>query len=91
MARRHGISTSQLWDWRARYKAGLLVCNSEFSQVVLTHETTDGAQDEASPTVVRLDLVVDVGQHYRLTIPAGFDMDAAAQLLRGLSAQDKAS
>ena len=85
LARRHGISTSQLWDWRARYKAGLLVGNSGFSQVVVTQETTDGAQDEASPTVVRLDLVVDVGQHYRLTIPAGFDMDAAAQLLRGLA------
>jgi transposase len=85
LARRHGISTSQLWDWRARYKAGLLVGNSGFSQVVVTQETTDGAQDEASPTVVRLDLVVDVGQYYRLTIPAGFDMDAAAQLLRGLA------
>ena len=85
LARRHSISTSQLWDWRARYKAGLLGGNSGFSQVVVTQETTDGAQDEASPTVVRLDLVVDVGQHYRLTIPAGFDMDAAAQLLRGLA------
>ena len=46
LARRHGISTSQLWDWRARYKAGLLVGNSGFSQVVVTQETADGAQDE---------------------------------------------
>jgi transposase len=85
LARRHGISTSQLWDWRARYKAGLLVGNSGFSQVVVTQETTDGAQDEASPTVVRLDRGGDVGPPYLLTIPAGFDMDAAAQLLRGLA------
>ncbi len=60
LARRHGISTSRLWDWRARYKAGLLVGNSGFSQVVVTQETTDGARDEASPAVVRLDLVVDI-------------------------------
>jgi transposase len=85
LARRHGISTSQLWDWRARYKAGLYEERTEFSQVVVTQEAPDGARDEASPTVVRPDLVVEVGQCYRLTIPAGFDMDAAARLLRGLA------
>lgn len=38
LARRHGISTSQLWDWRASYKAGLLESRAEFSQVVVTQE-----------------------------------------------------
>ena len=85
LARRHGISTSQLWDWRARHKAGLLEHRAEFSQVVVSQEVPDGAQAEASPAVVRLDLVVEVGQCYRLTIPAGFDMDAAVRLLRGLA------
>ncbi len=85
LARRHGISTSQLWDWRARYKAGLLGGSTEFSQVVVTQETTGGAEDQARSVVAGPALVVDVGQHYRLTIPAGFDMDGAVRLLRGLA------
>lgn len=84
LARRHGISTSQLWDWRARYKAGQLGDRAEFSEVVVTQETAGGTDDEAGSGVCS-DLVVEVGRHYRLTIPAGFDMDAAAQLLRGLA------
>ena len=85
LARRHGISTSQLWDWRARYKAGLLEGRTEFSQVVVTQETTGGAEDRARSVVAGPDLVVEVGRHYRLTIPAGFDMGAAVRLLRGLA------
>lgn len=85
LARRHGISTSQLWDWRARYKAGLLEDRAEFSQVVVTQETPEGAEDQARSADACPDLVVEVGQHYRLTIPARFDMDAAVRLLRGLA------
>ena len=85
LARRHGISTSQLWDWRARYKAGLLEDRADFSQVVVTQETPEGVQDQARSAAACPDLVVEVGQRYRLTIPAGFDMDAAVHLLRGLA------
>ena len=85
LARRHGISTSQLWDWRARYKAGLLEHRAEFSQVVVTQETPEGFQDQVRSADACPDLVVEVGQCYRLTIPAGFDMDAAVRLLRGLA------
>lgn len=85
LARRHGISTSQLWDWRTRYKAGLPEERAEFSQVVVAQETPERAEDQARSADVCPDLVVEVGQHYRLTIPAGFDMDAAARLLRGLA------
>ena len=85
LARRHGISTSQLWDWRARFKAGLLEDRAEFSQVVVTQGTPEGVQKQAQSPVACPVLVVEVGRHYRLTIPVGFDMDAAAQLLRGLA------
>jgi len=85
LARRHGISTSQLWDWRARYKAGLLDGRAEFSQVVVTQETPGGGEDQARSADACADLVVEVGQHYRLTIPARFDMNAAVRLLRGLA------
>ena len=61
LARRHGISTSQLWDWRSRYKAGQLVGTVEFSEVVVAHETMDGADDEAGSAVCP-DLVVEVGR-----------------------------
>lgn len=85
LARRHGISTSQLWDWRARYKAGRFEGRTEFSQVVVSPEAPEGAQDEGRSADSCPYLVVEVGRHYRLTIPAGFDMNAAAQLLRGLA------
>jgi len=85
LARRHGISTSQLWDWRVRYKSGLFEDRAEFSQVVVTQETPEGVQDQARSADACPDLVVEVGQRYRLTIPAGFDMDAAVHLLRGLA------
>ena len=85
LARRHGISTSQLWDWRARYKAGLLEDRAEFSQVVVTQETPEGVEDQARSGDACPDLVVEVGRHYRVAIPARFDMDAAVRLLRGLA------
>ena len=85
LARRHGISTSQLWDWRARYKAGLFEERTEFSQVVVRQETSGDVKDQAKSADAYPDLVVEVGRHYRLTIPAGFDMDAAVRLLRGLA------
>jgi len=85
LARRHGISTSQLWDWRARYKAGQLVGSTEFSQVVVTQATPGDAEDQARSADACPGLVVEVGRHYRVAIPARFDMDAAARLLRALT------
>jgi hypothetical protein len=67
------------------YKAGLLVGATEFSQVVVVADDAEDTADQASSTAAQPDLVVEVGQRYRFTIPAGFDMDAAAQLLRGLA------
>ena len=85
LARRHGVSPSQLYDWRYRYKAGLLVGGPEFSQVVVVADDAEGTADQASSAAAHPDLVVEVGQRYRLTIPAGFDMDAVVRLLRGLA------
>ncbi len=84
LARRHGISPSQLYDWRYRFKAGLLGGEAKFSQVIVLGDDPDAAKDPASSAPVQPDLVVEVGRRYRLAIPTGFDMDAAAQLLRGL-------
>ena len=84
VARRHEISRSMLYDWRYRHKLGLLGCPTPFMRLV----PMDGG--------VRLDVVpppsapqlpavtIDLGERYRVTIPAGFDMEAAARLLNGL-------
>ena len=85
LARWHGVSPSQLYDWRYRYKAGLLVGATEFSQVVVVADDAEDTANQSSPSLPSPDLVVEVGQRYRLTIPAGFDMDAAVHLLRGLA------
>jgi len=72
-------------DWRKRYKGGQLVDRAGFSEVVVLDETSDSIQAHPSCADIRPDLVVEVGRQYRLMIPAGFDMDAAARLLRGLA------
>ncbi len=41
--------------------------------------------DAAAATAAQPDRVVEGGQRDRFTIAAGFDRDAAAQLLRGLA------
>ena len=85
LARRHRISPSQPWDWRARDKSGLLCSGAEFFQVFVVEDDPETAPEQAAPATVQSDLIVEVGRHYRLTIPASFDVDAAAQLLRGLA------
>ena len=85
LARWHGISPSQLWDWRARDKSGLLCSGAGFSQVFVVEDDPETAPEQAAPATVQPNLIVEVARHYRLTIPAGFNVDAATQLLRGLA------
>ena len=49
--RRHGVSPSQLYDWRCRYKAGLLVGATEFSQVVVVADDAEDTADQSSPSL----------------------------------------
>lgn len=84
VARRHEISRSMLYDWRYRHKLGLLGVPAPFMRLV----PMDGG---ARPDVVRSPaallppaMTIDLGERYRVTIPAGFDMQAAARLLNGL-------
>lgn len=84
VARRHEISRSMLYDWRYRHKLGLLGVPAPFMRLM----PMDGG---ARPDVVRSPaapqppaMTIDLGERYRVTIPAGFDMEAAARLLNGL-------
>ena len=82
LARQHGISPSQLYDWRYRHKIGLLGGPHGFSQVVAVSDPVEEPGEEPG---ARLDLVAEIGGRYRITIPSGYDMGAAVYLLRGLS------
>jgi len=82
VARRHSVSRSQLYDWRYRHKHGLLGSDPQFLRVFQLEEASGVSDDTpALPTPV---LTIDLGARCRVTIPSGFDMAAAAQLLNGL-------
>ena len=84
VARRHEISRSMLYDWRYRRKLGLLGCPTQFMRLV--PQESGPRPDVAPPLSASRPVVmtIDFGERYRVTIPADFDMDAAARLLNGL-------
>ena len=84
VARRHAISRSMLHDWRYRHKLGLLGVPAQFMRLV---PMDGGARPDVVPSSTSLSppaMTIDLDGRYRVTIPAGFDMEAAAQLLNGL-------
>ena len=84
VARRHEISRSMLYDWRYRHKLGLLGCPAPFMRLV---PVESGARPDVVPPLSAPQppaMTIDLGERYRVTIPAGFDMEAAARLLNGL-------
>jgi len=84
VARRHEISRSMLYDWRYRHKLGLLGVPAPFMRLV---PMDGGARSDVVPSPAGLlppAMTIDLGGRYRVTIPAGFDMAAAARLLNGL-------
>ena len=84
VARRHEISRSMLYDWRYRRKLGLLGCPTQFMRLV--PQESGPRLDVAPPLSASRPLVmtIDLGERCRLTIPADFDMEAAARLINGL-------
>ena len=84
VARRHEISRSMLYDWRYRYKLGLLGVSAPFTRLV---PMDGGLRPDVVPPLPAPHphvMTIDLGERCRVTIPAGFDMEAAAQLLNGL-------
>ena len=81
VARRHEISCSQLYDWRYRYKNGLLGPAPGFARVITI---ADEAVPEQPAALSPPELLVKLKNSCRIVIPAGLDMDAAAQLIRAL-------
>jgi len=81
VARRHDISRSQLYDWRYRHKHGLLGVGLQFLRVL---QVEDGSGPDEVPAPPAPVLTIDLGPRCRVTIPSGFDMEAAARLLNGL-------
>lgn len=81
VARRHDISRSQLYDWRYRHKIGLLGAGPQFLRVL---QVEDGSCPDDVPVPPAPVLTIELGPRCRMTIPSGFDMEAAARLLNGL-------
>lgn len=79
VARRHAISRSQLYDWRYRYKHGLLGGYGAGFMRVLAVEGESGSN--AGPHSSSSVMMIDLGDHCRVTVPADFDMAAVARLL----------
>jgi transposase len=83
VARQHDISRSQLYDWRYRHKNGQLGPAPQFLRVLPLEDASGDSDDEpASPAPV---LTINLGARCRVTIPSGFDMEAAARLINGLT------
>lgn len=81
VARRHDISRSQLYDWRYRHKIGLLGAGPQFLRVF---QVEDGSGRDDVPAPPAPVLTIDLGPRCRVSIPSGFDMEAAARLLNSL-------
>ena len=84
VARRHDVSRSQLYDWRYRYRHGLLGSGPRFLRVLNVEEASDGPDPDSIPAACPDVMTVDFGPRYRVSIPSGFDMEAAARLLNSL-------
>ena len=84
VARRHEISRSMLYDWRYRHKLGLLGAPMPFMRLVPMDGGTHTDEVLSLTTPPPPAMTIDLGERYRVTIPVGFDMEAAARLLNGL-------
>lgn len=85
VSRRHEISRSMLYDWRYRQKIGLLGCPARFMRLVpLEGHASPEVMPPAPPSRAAV-MTVELGEGCRVTIPADFDMEAAARLLNGLA------
>lgn len=84
VAQQHEISRSIFYDWRYRHKLGLLGCPAPFIRLVPMESGV--RPDVVSPLSATQPIVmsIDLGERCRVTIPADFDMEAAARLLNGL-------
>ena len=84
VARRHEISRSMLYDWRYRHKLGLLGAPAPF-MCLMPMDIGTGPAVVAPPSAPPLAaMTIDLGAQCHVTIPVGFDMEAAARLLNGL-------
>ncbi len=85
VARRHDVSRSQLYDWRYRYRHGLLGSGHRFLRVLNVEEASDGPDPDNIPARRPGVMTIDLGPRCRASIPSGFDMEAAARLLNSLT------
>ena len=81
VARCHDVSRSQLYGWRYRHRHGLPGAGPQFLRVL---QVEDGSGPDDVPAPPAPLMTIDLDLRCRVTIPSGFDMEAAARLLNGL-------
>lgn len=84
VARHHDISRSMLYNWRYRHKYGMLGWAMQFMRLVPQEDAPSSEDVPPMPPSQSSVMTIDLGERCRVTIPAGFDMNAAACLLNGL-------
>ena len=85
VCRRHEISRSMVYDWRYRHKMGLLGCPVQFMRLVPLEGSASAEVMQPAPPLRPPVMTVELGERCRVTIPADFDMEAAARFLNGLA------
>lgn len=83
VCRRYGLSSSLMYDWRAKYMAGTLSQEALPAFMPLVVEATAPAM--ASSSTATSALVVVIG-HRRIEVGAGFDTNALASIVTTLEA-----
>jgi transposase len=83
VCRRYGLSSSLMYDWRAKYMAGTLSQEALPAFMPLVVEATAPAM--ASSSTATSALVVVIG-HRRIEVGAGFDTGALASIVTTLEA-----
>ena len=84
VARRYEISRSMLYDWRYRHRLGQLCGDVRFTPLIAIEEAAVPMPPNSilpSSSV----MTIEVADRYRITLPADFDMVAAAWLIKALA------
>ena len=91
VARRHEITRSMLYDWRYRHRLGLPGGGPRFPQLIAADEGSGAGRPDPvpppPPPPPPSAMMIEADDRCRITLPADFDMDAAARLIKDMADQ----
>ena len=87
VAGRHEISRSMLYDRRYRHRLGLPGGGPRFTQLIAADEGSGAGRPDPVPPPPPSAMTIKADDRCRITLPADFDMDAAARLIKDMADQ----